>query len=277
MNLFEIFKLAEYGMFEDSIFSPLFLITQINGRRISGHPVFFGDSLACSDDIKLKLEEGSYRDIWVDSTLITIHEASCLKKVGDMDDRALGNFMNAKNNSGSALRGRRYLEGIDPLEKMKLEMKDFFLNYSEKSFAHELESIPEIIKKGIKNLLAFDSIELVTQQASGGNKVESRIVEKNSVEINYSLERRLDQDGDLVISINGRANIRSAVFRIWLVLAKESEELFRKEISVVNGHFEEYYYRDELTDHALDPESIMEQLEKGTLKCYLIIDSGIQE
>jgi len=277
MKVYEIWSLAEHGLFEDSIYSPIFLITEIDDEKISGYPVFFGDSMANNNDVKINLNTDSYKNVWIDSTFITIHVSSCLKKLSDVDDGALSDIIGAQNGSMSVKRGRVCLEDGDPLAEAKAQMKDFFMNYSETSFSRHYESIPDIIKKGIRSLLTFDVADLVMQQASGGNRVESRVVEKNSIEINYSLERRIDQDGDLVISINGRANIKSdGDFRIWLVLAKDDKELFRKKISIDSEHFEEYYYREELVKNALDPENVMESLEKGDLKCYLIIDSGIE-
>ena len=278
MNNYEIWTLAQYGLFEETVFSPLFLITEIKNKRVEGHPVFFGDSLACEDDIKLELSFESYRNVWVDSRSIVIAASSCLEKVAELDDKTVAGFIRTFNGENILKRGRPLLGIDDPLSEMKNEMRDFFDLYSRRSLSETFGYIPEFVVNKMRSLLAFDVAELVTQQAAGGNRVESRVTEKNSLEINYSLERRIDQDGDLVISINGRANIKSGgTFRIWLVLVKDKTELFRKEIRIKDGHFEEYYYREELMEHSLNPENVMRQLEKGDLKCYLIVDSGIEE
>lgn len=281
MKIFEIWTLVEYGMFDESIFSPLFLITRLNNDSVVGNPLFFGDSTASDKDIKLELATSRYKNIWVDSTVLTIHKTSCHKKIATLDNEAIDNFLRTVNGEKVFSRGRpTLLGGLDPLEKLKNEMKLFFEQYQEKSLSEtQQDSLPEIIRKSITELFAFDAIELVRQQAAGGNRVESRIIEQNNIEIFYAVERRFDQDGDLVISINGRAHIENSNnFRILLVLAeKNDKELFRKEIVIENNHFEEYYYRDELTMHALNPEDVMEKLEKGDLRCYLIIDSDLKE
>lgn len=281
MKIFEIWTLVEYGMFDESIFSPLFLITELDGDTVVGKPLFFGDTTASDKDIKLELATSQYKNIWVDSTALTIHRNSCHKKIVTLDNKTIDDFLRTLSGETVLSRGRLTLpDGIDPLEKLKNEMQIFFHKYAEKSIAQaQQNSLPEMIRKGIKELFTFDTVELVMQQAAGGNRVESRIIEQNNIEIFYAVERRFDQDGDLVISINGRAHIENSNnFRILLVLAeKNDKELFRKEIVIKNNHFEEYYYRDELTNHTLNPEDVMEKLEKGDLRCYLIIDSGLKE
>jgi len=281
MKTFEIWTLVEDGMFEQSLFNPLFLVTEFNDSMVSGYPLFFGDSTASAKDIKLELPESEYKTVWADSTFITISRSSCRTKLVTLTSKTSDDFLKTVQGEDILSRGRATLpDGMDPLEKLKSEMKLFFEHYSEKSIAGlQKSSLPEIIKKGFKNLFAFDSVELVMQHASGGNRVESRIIRPNNIEVFYSIERRFDQDGDLVISINGRAHIAdSRNFCVLLLLAgQDGKELFRKEITMKNSHFEEYYYRDELTNHALHPEDVMEKLEKGSLRCYLIIDSGIKE
>lgn len=278
MNSYEIWTVSEYGLFEESVFSPLVLVTEIMEKRVAARPVFFGDSLAGEDDINIILETGPYRNLWVAPETIVVASDSCLKKVAELSDKEAAEFIRTVGGENLLERGRPVIGENDPLESLKIERQKFFNKYSDVSLSREFSFLPEFIKNRLGSILRFDSAELVMQQAAGGNRTESRIVDRNSMEINYSLERRIDQDGDLVISINGRADIKTyGKFHLWLVLAKDDKELFRKEIDAGSGHFEEYYYKDELKEHSLDPENVMAQLEKGDLKCYLIIDCEIEE
>lgn len=278
MNSYEVWTVAEYGLFEESVFSPLVLVTELMDKRVVAHPLFFGDSLAGEYDINIKLEAGPYKSLWVASQTVVIAASSCLKRISELNDKEIAEFIRTVDGESLLDRGRVLISEDDPLAKLKNERQEFFEKYSEISLNSEFSSIPEFIRNKLKSILKLDAVELVMQQAAGGNRAEGTIVDRNSMEINYSLERRIDQDGDLVISINGRADIKTeGKFHLWLVLAKDARELFRKEIDAGSGHFEEYYYQDELREHSLDPENVMDQLEKGDLKCYLIIDSEIEE
>lgn len=264
--------IRDAALLSETPYLPLVLIRDVGVGTVVISPLFTGAAFASSRDLAVNEEIGGYRNFFVAAgCTVIVPESALFSSVGILSEDLLRQM-------GKKMRNDRYREALpgvgDPMELFHREMEVFFNRYAG-SLKNE-EAQVSLFERLQRTFSLVGTERLVVECAACGNRREGVLTLQGAATLYYAIERRFDQDNDLVISINGRIEHHgSEDAALWLVVCdRDEQELFRRRIVAEGMHFEEYLYLEEIiTRLPLERhEELVAKLAREELVCFICFD-----